>query len=90
MRPVPVAEPEALARGEPFDHEARHLETTLLDRRHRQPMVDQAVHHRPAVREEEEEVRLAEVRVDAGAEHDADLALGIVERKPEALVPQRQ
>src|SRR3989442_721263 len=90
MHPVPVAEPEALERGQPLDQETAGLETPRLDGRHRQAVIDQAVHHRPAVGEEEKEVRLAKVRVDAGAEHHADLALRIVEGKPEALVPERQ
>ena len=39
---------------------------------------------------EQEEVRLAEVRMDAGPEDDADLGPWIVEGEPVALVPQRQ
>ena len=88
--PVPVAQPKALARHDPFDQEAAEAETAGLDGRYRKSMVDQAVHHLPAVGEEEEEVRLAEVRMDARAEHDADLARRIVEREPEALVPERE
>ena len=53
-------------------------------------MIDDGVHHRAPLGDEQEEVRLAEVRMDAGPEDDADLGPWIVEGEPVALVPQRQ
>ena len=88
--PGAVAETEPLERAFPLDREAREREAARLDRGHGRAMIDDGVHHRAPLGDEQEEVRLAEVRMDAGPEDDADLGPWIVEGEPVALVPQRQ
>src|SRR5262249_53506830 len=85
-----VAETKTLEGALPVDRDSAEREPARFDRWHGRTMIDRAVHHRAALRDEEKEIRLAEVRVDADAEHDTDVTARIVEGKPEALVPQRE